>query len=390
MGKAQSIRVPSAVKESLSNAGIDIPVPAMTEWRRGHVEGVDWVAVVRREQTRLDDLEQLASQVQEERERQRAYEQEQQREISKLLAKIRAQAQQELAIARSHVDSVESDAEDSGSEEDCSEEAESGDDNQDDLDARHLGGYGNTSEEEGESEADELEEEEDTLVEEDEEADELEEATEEERSDGEDCSPEETDGEEEEEEEEEEDDDDDDEIYQNQEDARPSIKAERVAQIADQRIPSAQSRYWVPRGRNTGAMIKQESRLSVARALPREPASISADEDDDMRIANGTQLQDERQLNDRMETDSKDELFNRIKSESRIRAQDSARFENNMERTNVVKSYYPCNPRSPIAFADSVTLRFVSPEDWERRWQRAQRRTSIRMVIFEPSFAVTV
>lgn len=74
---SQSIRVPSAVKESLSNAGIDIPVPAMTEWRRGHVEGIDWVALVRREQTRLDDLEQLATQVQEERERQRAYEQEQ-------------------------------------------------------------------------------------------------------------------------------------------------------------------------------------------------------------------------------------------------------------------------------------------------------------------------
>jgi len=228
------------------------------------------------------------------------------------------------------------------------------------------------------------------LVEEDEEADELEEATEEERSDGEDCSPEETDGEEEEEDEDEDEDEEDDETYQNEEDARPSIKAERTAQIADQGIPSTQSRYWVPRGRNTGATIKQESRLSVARALPREPTSISADEDDDMRIANGTHFQDEWQLNDRMETDSKDELFDRIKSESRIRAQDAARFENDIERSNVVKSYYPCNPRPPIAFADSVTLRFVSPEDWERRWQRAQRRTGIRMVIFEPSFAVTV
>ncbi|KAI4623058.1 uncharacterized protein J4E87_006151 [Alternaria ethzedia] len=272
--------------------------------------------------------------------------------------------------------SEETGSEETGPEESCSEAEGSGDDGLEDLDTRRLGSY-----EEGDSEADELEEEEDILEEEESEADELEEETGEEHSNEEDCSPEETGGEGEE---------DDDERYQNEEEARPSIKAERIAQIADQEILNTESRYWAPVERNTGATIKQESRPSVARSLPRKSASISADEDNDMRIASGTHIQDERQPSDRSEADSKDELCNGVKSESRIHAQDAARLGNDIERSNVVKTYYPRTPIPPLEFPGSVTLRFSSPQDWERRWQRAQRRTGIRMVIFGPSFAVTV
>ncbi|KAI4934418.1 hypothetical protein J4E85_002274 [Alternaria conjuncta] len=272
--------------------------------------------------------------------------------------------------------SEETGSEETGPEESCSEAEGSGDDGLEDLDTRRLGSY-----EEGDSEADELEEEEDILEEEESEADELEEETGEEHSNEEDCSPEETGGEGEE---------DDDERYQNEEEARPSIKAERIAQIADQEILNTESRYWAPVERNTGATIKQESRPSVARSLPRKSASISADEDNDMRIASGTHIQDERQPSDRSEADSKDELCNGVKSESRIHAQDAARLGNDIERSNVVKTYYPRTPIPPLEFPGSVTLRFSSPQDWERRWHRAQRRTGIRMVIFEPSFAVTV
>jgi len=303
---------------------------------------------------------------------------------------IQDEFRRERDMARLLVDSAHSDTEEPGSEEtgseetgpeeSCSEAEESGDDGPDDLDTRRLGSYEGTTEE-GDSEADELEEEKDILEEEESEADELEEGTGEEHSNEEDCSPEETGGEEEE---------DDDERYRNEEEARPSIRAERIAQIADQEIPSTESRYWAPVERNTGATIKQESRISVARSLPREPASISVDEENDMRIASGTHIQEERQPSDRSEADFKVELCNGVKSESRIHAQDAARFGNDIERSNVIKTYYPRTPISPLEFPGSVTLRFSSPQDWERRWQRAQRRTGIRMIIFEPSFAVTV
>lgn len=389
----QSIALTPAVAEALSNAGVNIPGAEhiATKWRRGHVVGIDWVALVRREQARLDDLKQLAIQLQNEmlqRLRQKIHELE--RELEENGTPL-DQFRRERDIARLLVNSAHSDteetrseetgseetgSEETGPEESCSEAEGSGDDGLDDLDTRRLGSY-----EEGDSEADELEEEEDILEEEESEADELEEETGEEHSNEEDCSPEETGGEGEE---------DDDERYQNEEEARPSIKAERIAQIADQEILNTESRYWAPVERNTGATIKQESRPSVARSLPRKSASISADEDNDMRIASGTHIQDERQPSDRSEADSKDELCNGVKSESRIHAQDAARLGNDIERSNVVKTYYPRTPIPPLEFPGSVTLRFSSPQDWERRWQRAQRRTGIRMVIFEPSFAVTV
>ncbi|KAI4704165.1 hypothetical protein J4E81_001229 [Alternaria sp. BMP 2799] len=330
------------------------------------------------EQARLDDLKQLATQLQTEM-------------LQRFRQMIQDEIREERNMARLLIDSAHSDTEEPGSEEtgseetgpeeSCSEAEESGDDGLDNLDTRRLGSYEDTTEE-GDSEADELEEEEDILEEEESEADELEEGTGEEHSNEEYCSPEETDGEEE--------DDNDDERYQIEEEVRPSIKAERITQTADDEIPRTESRYWAPVERNTGATIKQESRLSVARSLPRKPASISADEDNDMRIASVTHIQDERQPSDRSEADFKDELFNGVKSESKIHAQDAARFGNDIERSNVVKTYYPRTPIPPLEFPGSVTLRFSSPQDWERRWQRAQRRTGIRMVIFEPSFAVTV
>ncbi|KAI4636367.1 hypothetical protein J4E83_001322 [Alternaria metachromatica] len=341
------------------------------------------------EQARLDDLKQLAIQLQNEmlqRIRQMIDEKHRQQEEDDILDEDRRERDRtRLLVDSAHSDteepgSEETGLEETGPEESCSEAEESGDEGLDDLDTRRLGSYEDTTEE-GDSEADELEEEEDILEEEESEADGLEEGTGEEHSDEEDCSQEETGGEEEE---------NDDERYQNEEEAHPSIKAERIAQIADQEIPSTEPRYWAPVERNTGTTIKQESRLSVARSLPREPTSTSADEEHDMRIANGTHLQDERQLSDRMMEDSEDELVNQVKSESRMHAQDSARSGNDIERSNVVKTYYPRTPISPLEFPGSITLRFSSPQDWERRWQRAQRRTGIRMVIFEPSFAVTV
>jgi len=56
------------VAEALSNADVDIPGAEhiATKWYRGHVVGIDWVALVRREQARLDDLKQLATQLQKE------------------------------------------------------------------------------------------------------------------------------------------------------------------------------------------------------------------------------------------------------------------------------------------------------------------------------------
>jgi len=149
----QSIALTSTVAGALSNAGVNMPGAEhiATKWCRGHVVGIDWVALVRREQARLDDLKQLAIQLQKEmlqRIRQMIDEKHRKQEEDDILDEDRRERDRiRLLVNSAHSDTEETGSEETGPEESCSEAEESGDDGLNDLDTRRLGSYEDTTEE---------------------------------------------------------------------------------------------------------------------------------------------------------------------------------------------------------------------------------------------------
>jgi hypothetical protein len=174
------------------------------------------------------------------------------------------------------------------------------------------------------------------------------------------------------------------------EQVNPEVKSEKTTEVPDEGSQGAESRYWGGvHARGPQPTIKQERGLSVAAAISGDTAVRHVEETENMHVVGGTDVEEERQQSDAIAIDLTDEQIESIKRESRRPAEEYAHDEDDSKCSDFVKLFHPPNPDEPTVFPDSATLKFGSPEDWEQRWNRVQRRAGKRMIVFGPGFAVT-